>query len=343
MTPALVRSHRPRCSIVIRAYNEERHIARLLVGILHQTIEPVEVLLVDSGSTDATLAIASSFPVRVLHIDPAAFSFGRSLNLGCAQARGEFVVIVSAHVYPVYPDWLERLLEPLAEERVALVYGKQRGNATTRFSEHRVFHQWFPDVSVARQASAFCNNANAAIRRDLWQRRPYNEDLPALEDVDWATWALGEGYFVSYRAEAEVVHVHEEDPTAVFNRYRREAMALKRIRPQEHFGLSDLLRLLIVHLAADGREAFRQRLLRRRLVEVAWFRWMQFWGTYRGFRTAGPLTHRLKETFYYPRRAAAHAPMETRQAVPLDYAVLVGESAPPPRSGRPARRRSGKR
>src|SRR4030067_255704 len=102
----------PRCSVVIRAYNEERHIARLLVGILHQTIGEVEILVVDSGSTDATLAIASSYPVRVLHIDPAAFSFGRSLNLGCAQARGRFIVLASAPVYPVYADWLERLVGP---------------------------------------------------------------------------------------------------------------------------------------------------------------------------------------------------------------------------------------
>ena len=318
----------PRCSIIIRAYNEERHIARLLVGILHQTVGEVEILLVDSGSTDATLAIASSYPVRVLHIEPAAFSFGRSLNLGCAQARGKFIIFASAHVYPVYPDWLERLLEPMADDRVALVYGKQRGNATTRFSEHHVFHQWFPDASVPRQTSAFCNNANAAIRKSLWQRRPYNEDLPALEDVDWATWALGEGYFISYRAEAEVVHVHDEDPRAVFNRYRREAMALKRIRPLEQFGVSDLVRLLTVHWIGDLREARRQGLVRRKLLEVLWFRWMQFWGTYRGFSTAGPLTHQLKEAFYYPRRLGPISPAENRVGLPLDYSVLVGSYHP---------------
>ena len=329
----------PRCSIIIRAYNEERHIARLLVGILHQTVGEVEILLVDSGSTDATLAIASSYPVRVLHIDPAAFSFGRSLNLGCAQARGRFLVLASAHVYPVYPDWLERLLEPLEDDRVAVVYGKQRGNASTRFSEQRVFRQWFPDTSVPRQSSAFCNNANAAIRKSLWRRRPYNEDLPALEDVDWATWALGEGYFVSYRAEAEVVHVHDEDPRAVFNRYRREAMALKRIRPQEHFGLTDLVRLLMVHWIGDLREAWGQGLLRRRLLEVLWFRWMQLGGTFRGFRTAGPLTHQLKEAFYYPRRPAPASPSESRVELPLDYSGLVGSHVPRQRITRRNRRR----
>ena len=46
------------CSIVIRAYNEEKHIGRLLEGIQHQTIKDVEIILVDSGSTDSTVSIA---------------------------------------------------------------------------------------------------------------------------------------------------------------------------------------------------------------------------------------------------------------------------------------------
>ena len=251
----------PPCSVVIRSYNEERHIARLLVGILNQSVAGAEIILVDSGSTDATLAIAARYPVQILHIDPAAFSFGRSLNVGCRAAHGEFVVIASAHVYPVYRDWLERLLAPFVDERVAAVYGKQRGDSTTRFSKHQIFRHWFPEVSAPQPASPFCSNANAAIRRGFWLRRAYDEDLPALEDVEWATWALAQGYRLAYQAEAEVIHIHDESPRAVFNRYRREAMALKRIQPQEHFGVVDLVRLMILHVSLDlvdlGRERHR--------------------------------------------------------------------------------------
>ncbi len=56
---------------------------------MEQTIKEVDIILVDSGSTDATVAIASQFPVTILHIDPEDFSFGRSLNLGCAAAKKE--------------------------------------------------------------------------------------------------------------------------------------------------------------------------------------------------------------------------------------------------------------
>jgi len=75
-------------SIIIRAFNEEKSIGRLLFGISQQTLSDVEVILVDSGSTDSTLAIASQYPVRIEHIDPQEFTFGRSLNRGhCCRQR----------------------------------------------------------------------------------------------------------------------------------------------------------------------------------------------------------------------------------------------------------------
>jgi rhamnosyltransferase len=155
----------PSCSIIIRAFNEENHISRLLDGIQHQNIQDVQIILVDSGSSDNTIQIAQQYGVEVVNIQPQEFTFGRSLNLGLSLALAEFVVFASAHVYPVYPDWLERLLEPFKDEKVAISYGKQRGMETTQFSEHRIFEHWFPDVSTNNQGHPFCNNANAAIRK----------------------------------------------------------------------------------------------------------------------------------------------------------------------------------
>ncbi|HEX9090947.1 MAG TPA: glycosyltransferase family A protein, partial [Anaerolineales bacterium] len=115
-------------SIVIRAFNEQGHITRLLEGIGQQSINDIETILVDSGSTDGTVQVASNYPVRIVHVSPEEFTFGFSLNQGVAHAQGELVVIASAHVYPVYPDWLEHLLAPFSDPQVALTYGKQRGD-----------------------------------------------------------------------------------------------------------------------------------------------------------------------------------------------------------------------
>ena len=290
------------CSIVIRAYNEEKHIGRLLEGIQRQTIKDVEVILVDSGSTDSTVSIAESCGARIVRIPSAEFTFGRSLNFGVRAARCEFVVIVSAHVYPVYPDWLETLLRPFDDDNVALVYGKQRGTDFAKFSEQQIFHQWYPDVSNLDQATAFCNNANAAIRKSLWEKNSYDETLTGLEDLAWAGWAKEQGHAIVYVAEAEIVHVHNETWRGVFNRYRREAMAFKHIHPETHFNLYDFMRLTIANIFSDLWHAARERVLWKNIASIFWFRFMQFHGTRMGYRESSLLTPQLRETFYYARQ-----------------------------------------
>jgi rhamnosyltransferase len=314
-------------SVVIRAHNEARHLGRLLDGFLQQTIQADEIILVDSGSTDGTLEIAASFaahyaadyPFRVVQIAPQEFTFGRSLNRGLAQATGDLVVIASAHVYPVYPDWLERLLAPFSDPQVGLVYGRQRGNAGTRFSERQIFAHWYPEISQLSQPHPFCNNANAAIRRSLWQGQPYDEALTGLEDLAWAKVIQEAGHAIAYVAEAEVIHVHDEAPRSVYNRYRREAMALKQIFPKQRFTLWDFLRLYPANVLSDVWHATRQGVLPSSLSSILWFRLAQFWGAYQGFRHPGPVTDQLRQTFYYPRDLRLRSTVSEREVRPINY------------------------
>jgi rhamnosyltransferase len=306
------------CSIVIRAYNEEKYIGRLLEGIRRQTIQEVEIILVDSGSSDGTIPVAESFGARIVCIPSSEFTFGRSLNLGIQAATREHIVIASAHVYPVYPDWLETLLRPFAEDDVALTYGKQRAPAAATFSEQQIYHQWYPDRSKPRQATAFCNNANAAIRRSLWEKKPYDETLTGLEDLAWAKWAKEQGYDLAYVAEAEIVHVHHETPRGVFNRYRREGMAFKQIYPEAHFSLYDFVRLTAMNILSDMWHAAGERVLWKNIASIVWFRYMQFHGTRMGYRESSLLTPQLRETFYYARERKREADPQ-RDVEPIQY------------------------
>jgi len=287
-------------SVVIRTHNEEEHIGKLLSGILEQTIKDIETIIVDSGSTDATIAIASRYPVRILKIAKEEFSFGRSLNIGCRQAQGEIIVLASAHIYPVCKDWLENLLKPFGDAKVALVYGKQRGNEETGFSENQIFRRWFPDESDHGQSHAFCNNANAAVRKSVWMKIDYNETLTGLEDLDWAKRTMEAGYKIVYSSDAEVVHIHNERPLQIYNRYRREAIALKAIYPQEKFSFWNFCRLFLLNSLSDFYNAFLDKSFRRNSKNIVLFRLMQFWGAYRGFSSRTEVTCQLREKFYYP-------------------------------------------
>jgi len=292
----------PTCTIIIRCLNEDQYIGRLLDGITRQTVKNIQIIVVDSGSTDQTLAIASKYPTEIVSIDPTDFSFGRSLNLGCKQATGDLIVLASAHVYPVYENWLEKLLAPFQDDQTALVYGKQRGDETSKYSECQLFHQWFPDQSHMDQDHPFCNNANSAIRRSLWQQVAFDETLTGLEDIDWASRVKTLGYKIAYLADAEIIHVHDEQLSQIYHRYCREAMAMKRIFPHDRFGFFEFLRLFLTNVMTDFTHAIQDRHLLRHWGDILTFRLMQFWGTYRGFAQVGPIPAALRQRLYYPKR-----------------------------------------
>ena len=306
----------PSVSIVIRCLNESLHIGRLLDSVLAQTVQDVEIIVVDSGSTDGTLRIVSHYPVNLLSIRPEEFSFGRSLNIGCRAATGEFIAIVSAHVHPQNSHWLENLLSPFDDPDVALVYGKQRGDRTSKYSETQLLATWFPEQSDLRQPGPFCNNANAAIRSELWKRLPYDEELTGLEDMDWAKRARDMGHQVAYVAEAGVVHAHDESAGRIYNRYCREAIALKRVFPEERFSLGDFGRLFLANVLSDYYHAVRDRVLVGNLFGIPAFRLMQSWGAYRGFAQREAITSDLKRTFYYPNSRTNRPPEQEPSDVP---------------------------
>ena len=93
-------------SIVVRTYNEAKHLPALLEAIGAQTVpHAIETIVVDSGSDDGTLDIARNHDCRVVHIAKNDFTFGKSLNVGCEAARGDVLVFVSGHCVPTDETW----------------------------------------------------------------------------------------------------------------------------------------------------------------------------------------------------------------------------------------------
>jgi len=293
-----------RASIIIRTYNESKHLPELLDKIGEQSLlkDGFEVILVDSGSTDATLTIAAQhpLPVRIVYINKDEFSFGRSLNLGCEQAQGRTLVFISGHCIPVDQTWLERLIAPIEHSRSAYSYGRQMGNEESRFSECQLFRKYYPKTSKIPQDGFFCNNANSALCRETWEELRFDEDLTGLEDMELAKRLVDGGGIVSYVADAPVYHLHNESWHQVRLRYQREAIALQAIMPQVHVTFSDFLRYLVSALMLDCGAALEQKCIARRFGEIFMFRLMQYWGTYGGNHDHRKLSHKAKEEYFYP-------------------------------------------
>jgi len=295
---------RDRFDLVIRALNEERHLAPLLESLNEQTVKPASVVLVDSGSTDATVDIAERHGCRVVKIAKDDFTFGRSLNVGIAATTAPIVVMASAHVLPTDAKWLENLVEPFrSHPGCVLSYGKQRGNVESAFSEQQILRKWFPEDSCFPQDNPFCNNANCAIRRAEWEAHTYDEDLAGLEDLAFARIAIARGGSIAYRADAGIIHIHDESLAGIVNRYRRESHAYFQVEG-DRLRIGQAATLAVSNIARDLLAASKRRELRRQIVSIVRFRCAQFYGSHVGGRVAYRESHvsSLRRRYYYPHK-----------------------------------------
>jgi glycosyltransferase involved in cell wall biosynthesis len=289
-------------SIVIRTLNEAKYLGELLQGIAAQHVNgfQVETVVIDSGSTDGTLAIAQQHGCTITHIKREEFSFGRSLNLGCEVAKGNILVFVSGHCVPASSIWLQTLCEPIAQGKVVYSYGKQIGGPQTHFSEARVFAKYFPSQSMVPQQGFFCNNANSALARSAWAQHRFDEEVTGLEDLELAQRLHRAGERIGYVAEAAVYHHHTETWPQVHRRFEREALALQKIMPQVHVGIWDTVRYITTSIWRDWHRAKQQGIWAAKAHEIVLYRYHQYMGSFNGNHQHRKLSQAEKDKYFYP-------------------------------------------
>jgi len=292
-------------SIVFRALNEAKWFGQALEAChdqkLNENVE-VELVLVDSGSTDDTIKIAREHGCQVFHISKAEFTFGRSLNIGCEGAKGEILVFISAHCIPVGETWLQSLIDPLLSGECDYSYGCQVGlTGVTRFSESQVFSHYYKPENNLQQDGFFCNNANAATTRENWSKHRFDESVTGLEDMVLAKAIVSDGGQIGYVADAAVTHIHEESLEQTNRRYYREALTMREIMPEVHFNFFDFSRCLVFGITHDLVEAARAKTFFKEAGGILAYRFMQYWGTYRGHNEHRQLSRAQKQSYYYPK------------------------------------------
>jgi rhamnosyltransferase len=263
--------------VLMRTLNESELIGRCLETLQRQRAAvELDILVLDSGSTDSTLEIARAYGARIFNMAPDAFDYSTSLNVGIEQLPHDLVLILSAHAVPVDDEWVGRMLRPFDDPMVAGVASRQvPWNGAPWLEVERLARTFGSETTVYSGAAdgVLFSNAASCIRRSVWRDEPFT--LPAAEDLEWAERVTGAGWKVVYEASAAVYHSHDESPRA----QARRLIDLSRVgasAPRRRWStLREAAGLLKRHsYAIAGRdEPFRDKLahLRELVAMVGWY------------------------------------------------------------------------
>lgn len=246
---AQLQSKTPKASVVIPTLNAGPIFAKVLQSVANQrTPWPFEILVIDSGSTDGTLATVAKYPdVRLHQIDKAAFNHGATRNLGAEMTSGDYIAFLTHDAMPYHDRWLFNLVSSLERyPNAAGVFGKHLAYPDASAFTKRDLNQHFntmADLPLAlskdtdkerwenrdvqwQQLLHFYSDNNSCMRRDVFEKIPYRPVLFG-EDQLWAWDIIQAGYAKIYAPQAVVYHSHDYDPNENYERSRIESAFFK--------------------------------------------------------------------------------------------------------------------
>jgi glycosyltransferase involved in cell wall biosynthesis len=182
-------------SVVIRNRNEGEFLDKTLQAIRAQTV-PAQIIVVDNESSDESIKIAEQYGAEIVTINREEFSYGRALNRGIDASWGDIVVIVSAHAVLLSSRAFEAIIDALSDESVVGV----RGEDVSYIAQHMFWAErkkLAGDVSWDEIWHSGLVNTCCAIRKDVWCKLPFDEDVGAAEDSLWSKRVLDAGWRIS--------------------------------------------------------------------------------------------------------------------------------------------------
>lgn len=235
-------------SIVIPTKNAEKTLDSVLGAVFSQDTEyEYEVICIDSGSEDDTIAIIKKYPCMLFQISPEEFGHGKTRNYGASQGTGEFIVFLTQDALPANHHWLQAFIEAMkTDETIAGGFGihypypdcnvLDKRDLKRHFqnfgNENHVFFiedekLYFNDKGYQQYLGFFSDN-NSCLRRSVWEKIPY-QDVDFAEDQIWACEVLEAGYKKIYCPCAAVYHSHNYPLKTYFHRYYDEFKGLYQV------------------------------------------------------------------------------------------------------------------
>jgi rhamnosyltransferase len=251
-------SDKPTASVTVLTKNPGHGFRTTLDAIFKQECATsFEVVVVDSGSTDGTLDLATQYPVSIYSIAPDEFNFGRTRDYAFSLTRGDFIVAISQDAVPAGTSWLENLIHPFVDRDIALVQG------TEQLAEDRDLFYWgeMDLFYYTRESQRWkaghggvgVSFVNCAIRRSVWEENRL-PDIEVMEDKVFQVMLDARGHRICQQPDAKVFHSHSYSLASLARRCENEGLGWK-IAGQNYSALDmvrDILKPAIWRLEISG-------------------------------------------------------------------------------------------
>lgn len=214
-----------RLSVVIPVKDGARYLGEVLSAVAEHAPN-AEVLVVDSGSRDESVAIARRAGVRVHEIAPGEFGHGRTRNLGAELTSGDVIAFLTQDATPL-PGWGTAIVSPFADdERVGVVLGPQHPRPGTSPPVARQLEWFFANLP---SGDPYLSNVNAAYRRTCWEEIRFR-DVAYAEDQAFGEDLRPTGWRKVLAPDAAVLHSHDYGLRDTWRRAFDEARGLRETR-----------------------------------------------------------------------------------------------------------------
>jgi glycosyltransferase involved in cell wall biosynthesis/GT2 family glycosyltransferase len=218
-------------SVVIPVKDAGPLLERVLAAVRAQG--DLELLVIDSGSSDHSPEIARAADAELIEVAPEEFGHGRTRNLGAERASGELIAFLTQDAVPT-EGWLAALREAFTlTEQVGAAFGPHLPFEDTSPMIARELTEFFagfsPDGAPAvhrRGDPTFLSNVNACYARACWEEIRF-ADLAYAEDQAFGGAMLEAGWAKVYHPRAAVLHAHDYGPVEFMKRYFDEYRGLR--------------------------------------------------------------------------------------------------------------------
>ncbi|AXU28899.1 TPA: glycosyltransferase family 2 protein [Clostridioides difficile] len=206
-------------SIIIPTKNAEKYIENLIKALINQTIEPCEIIVIDTESKDKTVEICMEYDiVKFIQIKQSEFGHGSTRNRAAKLSKGDILVFMTQDALPQNCYFIEELIKPLGKNNIVCTYGRQlpRNNAKTLEVFSRSFNYGNSDIIKSKEdipklgvkTFFFSNVCSSFIKRDFFLVDGFPENIIMNEDMIISSKIIYNGKKTCYASKAIVTHSH---------------------------------------------------------------------------------------------------------------------------------------